>query len=198
MVRGTTSNGTKKCRKFTFVVGSVDTMPVISTALPDRYCALNRYRNGYSAFVNPFPLIQRGMMRKHFAAAFIAASTLVAGVSHGALARNHARTIEPAAPKEASGWVSESGKASYYGQAYNGRKSANGTRFDQKALTAAHAWLPFGTKVRVMLAGSTRSVIVTITDRMYSTRRVVDLSVAAARELGMISRGIAHVTLVPA
>jgi rare lipoprotein A len=49
-----------------------------------------------------------------------------------------------------------------------------------------------------MLAGSSRSVIVTITDRLYSSRRVVDLSVAAARELGMIRRGIAQVTLVPA
>jgi rare lipoprotein A len=65
------------------------------------------------------------------------------------------------------------------------------------ALTAAHAWLPFGTKVRVMLAGTGRSVIVTITDRLYSSRRVVDLSVAAARELGMIRRGIAEVNLVP-
>ena len=57
------------------------------------------------------------------------------------------------------------------------------------ALTAAHPWLPFGTKVRVTLAGTSRTVIVTITDRLYSGRRVVDLSVAAARELGMINRG---------
>ena len=136
-------------------------------------------------------------MRKHFAAAFIAASTLVAGVSHGALARNHARTIEPAAPKEASGWVSESGKASYYGQAYNGRKSANGTRFDQKALTAAHAWLPFGTKVRVTVEGTGRAVLVTITDRLPSRRRIIDLSREAAARLGIIRQGIALVTLTP-
>jgi rare lipoprotein A len=71
----------------------------------------------------------------------------------------------------------------------------HGSRFDQRLLTAAHAWLPFGTKIRVMLAG--RSVIVTVTDRLYSSRRVVDLSLAAARELGMIRRGVAEVSLTP-
>jgi rare lipoprotein A len=65
------------------------------------------------------------------------------------------------------------------------------------ALTAAHRWLPFGTKVRVTLAGTHRTVIVTITDRLYRGRRVVDLSVAAARQLGIINRGIARVTLLP-
>jgi rare lipoprotein A len=65
------------------------------------------------------------------------------------------------------------------------------------AMTAAHPWLPFGTRVRVLLAGSSHSVIVTITDRIYSTRRVLDLSVGAARELGIIGRGVAQVTLVP-
>jgi hypothetical protein len=57
MVRGKTSIGTKKCRKFTFWVNSVDTMPVISTALIVRYYPLDHYRNGYSGFINRFPLI---------------------------------------------------------------------------------------------------------------------------------------------
>ncbi len=138
-------------------------------------------------------------MSKHFAAAVVAVSTLLGAASHTASARTHSRNVEPPrVPKDASVWVGETGKASYYGPSYHGRRSASGARFDQMALTAAHAWLPFGTKVRVMLAGSSRSVIVTITDRIYSHRRVVDLSVAAARELGIISRGIAQVTLVPA
>src|SRR5579863_9551782 len=137
-------------------------------------------------------------MMKHFAAAFVAASTVFAAASHGAFARSHARSAEPPVSSGSSAWVGETGKASYYGPAYHGRRSASGTRFDQMALTAAHAWLPFGTKVRVMLAGSGHSVIVTITDRMYSRRRIVDLSVAAARELGIIRRGVAEVTLVPA
>jgi rare lipoprotein A len=139
------------------------------------------------------------MIMRHFAAAFVAVSTLLAAASHGAFARSPSRPVEPAVPNDASGaWVGESGNASYYGPAYHGRRSASGARFDQMLLTAAHPWLPFGTKVRVMLAGSSRSVIVTITDRLYSSRRIVDLSVAAARELGMIRRGVAQVTLVPA
>jgi hypothetical protein len=58
MVRGTTSRGTKKCRKFTFLVSSVKTVPVISTALVGHYCALHHHRNGYSSFVNRLTLIQ--------------------------------------------------------------------------------------------------------------------------------------------
>jgi hypothetical protein len=50
MERGTTSRGTKKCRKFTALVNSVNTMPVISTALMGHYCALNHKRNGYTGF----------------------------------------------------------------------------------------------------------------------------------------------------
>jgi hypothetical protein len=57
-VRGKTSRGTKKYRKFTDLVNSVDAMLVISTALVGHYCALNHYRNGYSRFVNRSPLIQ--------------------------------------------------------------------------------------------------------------------------------------------
>jgi rare lipoprotein A len=96
-----------------------------------------------------------------------------------------------------SDWVGETGTASYYGPAYHGRRSASGIRFDQMALTAAHPWLPFGTKVRVILAGTDRSVVVTITDRLNSSHRVVDLSVAAARQLGMMRRGVAEVSLLP-
>jgi peptidoglycan lytic transglycosylase len=137
------------------------------------------------------------MMKKHFVAAFVATSTLFAAASGAAFARTTNRTHEPTAPRNDASWVGESGTASYYSTRYNGRRSASGARFEQTALTAAHPWLPFGTKVRVTLAGTSRTVIVTITDRLYSSRRVVDLSAAAARQLGMISRGIATVTLLP-
>jgi rare lipoprotein A len=137
------------------------------------------------------------MMKKHFAVAFVATSTFLAAASGGALARGKDRSHEPPAPNDASAWVGESGTASYYGTAYHGRRSADGTRFNQMALTAAHPWLPFGTRVKVTLAGTSRAVIVTITDRMYSSRRIVDLSVAAARQLGIINRGVAPVTLLP-
>lgn len=137
-------------------------------------------------------------MQKHFASAFVATFSFLVATSGAALAHSTAR--QPASPdtKENSPWVSESGTASYYGPGYHGRRSASGARYDQMGLTAAHPWLPFGTKVRVVLAGTTRSVTVTITDRLYASHRIVDLSVAAARELGMIDRGLAKVTLLPA
>jgi rare lipoprotein A len=137
------------------------------------------------------------MMIKHFLYVFVSAYALLAGASHCAFARSPSSSVERPASSDASPWIGEAGKASYYGPAYDGRQSASGGRFDQMALTAAHPWLPFGTKVKVVLAGSSRSVVVTITDRMYSTRRIVDLSVAAARQLGIIRRGVAEVTLVP-
>jgi hypothetical protein len=58
MVRGTTSNGTKKCRKFTVLVNSVHPMPAIPAALAGLYCTLNHHRNGCSAFVDRLPVIQ--------------------------------------------------------------------------------------------------------------------------------------------
>jgi hypothetical protein len=58
MVRGTTSRGTKKCRKFTSMVSSVHTMLVITTALGAHYCVLNHHRNGSSYFVNRLPALQ--------------------------------------------------------------------------------------------------------------------------------------------
>ncbi|MGD0103930.1 MAG: septal ring lytic transglycosylase RlpA family protein [Rhodopila sp.] len=134
-------------------------------------------------------------MTKYFVAAFVAIYSLLGG-SHGAVARTPSENLEP--QNDTSGWVGEAGKASYYGPGFHGRQSASGVRFNQNLLTAAHPWLPFGTKVRVRLASSDRSVIVTITDRIYSKRRILDLSVAAARELGMIHRGVAQVTLAPA
>lgn len=83
-----------------------------------------------------------------------------------------------------------SGKASYY--SYSKGKTASGSPFNRNHLTAAHRSLPFGTKVRVTHGGS--SVIVTINDRGPFVRgRVLDLSLAAARSLGITDRGVAEV-----
>jgi rare lipoprotein A len=133
------------------------------------------------------------MMQKYFAVALVATSTFFAAAQGAAFAQTH----EPQPAENTPVWVGESGTASYYASRYNGRQSASGGRYDQMALTAAHPWLPFGTKVKVTLAGTGRTVIVTITDRLYSSKRIVDLSVAAARQLGIISRGLATVTLLP-
>jgi rare lipoprotein A len=137
------------------------------------------------------------MMKKYFIVALIAIPSFLAATSGAAFARTTDRQPEPPTAQKNTSWSGESGTASYYGTRYHGRRSASGARYDQMALTAAHPWLPFGTKVRVTLAGTSRTVVVTITDRLYAPRRIVDLSVAAAQQLGMIDRGIATVTLLP-
>lgn len=89
-----------------------------------------------------------------------------------------------------------SGVASYYGQRFHGRRTASGERFDMHAMTAAHRTLPFGTSVRVTNPANGRSVIVRINDRGPFTRgRTIDVSEAAARELGFTARGHATVEL---
>lgn len=86
------------------------------------------------------------------------------------------------------------GMASWYGPGFHGRQSASGERFNQNALTAAHRNLPFGTKVRVTNLNNGRSVVVRINDRgPYAGGRIIDLSAAAAKMLGMIQSGVAPV-----
>ena len=88
------------------------------------------------------------------------------------------------------------GIASYYGRRFHGRRTANGERFNMRAMTAAHKTLPFGTKVRVTNPRNGRSVVVRINDRGPFIRgRTIDLSRAAAQKIGMISRGHARVTM---
>lgn len=85
-----------------------------------------------------------------------------------------------------------SGKASYY--SYSKGKTASGAPFNREALTAAHRNLPFGTRVRVTDLKSSKSVVVRISDRGPWIRgRVLDLSFAAARTLGITDRGVADV-----
>ena len=86
------------------------------------------------------------------------------------------------------------GGASWYGPGFHGNLSASGERFNQYAMTAAHKTLPFGTKVRVTNLNNGRSAIVRINDRGPFIRgRVIDVSAAAARVLGMINSGVAPV-----
>lgn len=89
-----------------------------------------------------------------------------------------------------------SGVASFYGKRFHGRRTANGERFDMNAMTAAHKTLPFGTRVRVTNTRNGKSTVVRINDRGPFIRgRTIDLSRAAASEIGMISRGHARVEL---
>ena len=89
------------------------------------------------------------------------------------------------------------GQASWYGQRFHGKRTASGERFDMHALTAAHRSLPFGTRVRVRSLATGREVVVRINDRGPALRsRVIDLSWAAARELGVHQRGVSRVELL--
>ena len=88
------------------------------------------------------------------------------------------------------------GMASYYGEAFRGRKTANGESFDPEAFTAAHRTLPFGTCLVVQNAANGRTVEVRVNDRgPYAQGRIIDLSEKAARALDFIRQGVARVLL---
>ncbi len=88
------------------------------------------------------------------------------------------------------------GIASWYGNPYHGRQTANGEVYDMHALTAAHRTLPFGARVLVRRSDNGRAVEVRINDRgPFFERRVIDLSREAARRIGMLGKGTAPVEL---
>jgi rare lipoprotein A len=88
------------------------------------------------------------------------------------------------------------GVASWYGNEFHNRQTASGSRFDTHAMTAAHRSLPFGTKVRVTNTANAKSCIVEITDRgPFAKGRLIDLSYAAAEEIGMAQTGVANVEI---
>ena len=93
--------------------------------------------------------------------------------------------------------VTESGKASYYADKFQGRRTANGEVFRQQRMTAAHRTLQFGTKVKVKNLDNGRTIKVRINDRgPFVAGRIIDLSRKAARKLGMTQAGVANVQIV--
>lgn len=91
---------------------------------------------------------------------------------------------------------SEEGNASWYGNPFNGRRSSNGEIYDMYKLTAAHRTLPFDTMVRVTNLNNGKSTTVRITDRgPFVDNRIIDLSLAAAREIESVGPGIVPVRL---
>lgn len=95
-----------------------------------------------------------------------------------------------------AGAYTQSGKASYYADKFEGRKTASGTVYRAGKRTAAHNTLPFGTVVRVTNPRNHRSVKVTVTDRgPHAKGRVIDLSRKAARKIGIVDAGVAPVEL---
>ncbi len=88
------------------------------------------------------------------------------------------------------------GVASFYHDKFNGRKTSNGEIFDNHKFTCAHKTLPFGTMLKVTNTSTGQSVIVKVNDRGPFVRgRVLDLSRAAARQIGMIGDGVATVKI---
>ncbi|MBN3723482.1 septal ring lytic transglycosylase RlpA family protein [Burkholderia sp. Ac-20379] len=91
----------------------------------------------------------------------------------------------------------QTGRASWYGRAFHGKRTANGERFDMNELTAAHRTLPLSSYVKVINQSNGKSVIVKINDRgPFARGRVLDLSYAAAKVIGVVKAGTARVKIV--
>ena len=108
-------------------------------------------------------------------------------------------TAIPAAGDRASPQVGQVGWASWYGKAHEGRKTASGERFSRSQLTAAHRSLPLGTKVKVTNLRTGRHVVVKINDRGPhggDKHRIIDLSEAAAKRIGVAPHGVELVQIV--
>lgn len=92
--------------------------------------------------------------------------------------------------------TTQTGMASWYGPGFQNKKTASGERYDQNAMTAASRTLPLGTRVRVTNLKNEKTVEVTINDRgPYVGDRIIDLSKAAARKLGLLNPGTARVRI---
>jgi rare lipoprotein A len=92
---------------------------------------------------------------------------------------------------------SEQGEISYYADKFHGRKTASGAIFDKNAFTAAHRSLPFGTRLEVTNLANGKSVTVEVNDRgPYAEDRILDLSPAAARKIGLLGRGTVKARVV--
>ena len=111
----------------------------------------------------------------------------IAAVAACTLAAPAARAADP-----------ESGLAAVYNDRLTGRKTASGEKYDRNKLTAAHKALPFGSNVRVTNPANKKSVVLRINDRgPTQAGRVLDISPAAARALGIHPRGMAKVDVEP-
>jgi rare lipoprotein A len=105
------------------------------------------------------------------------------------------RYVFPPAETPAVGTV-VLGIASWYGPGYDGKRSSSGEVYDQDALTAAHPYWAFGTRVRVTLLATGRSVVVRVNDRFPAHKgRAIDLSRAAAQAIGLIGPGTGEVRI---
>ena len=99
----------------------------------------------------------------------------------------------PSPPSQTTGMV-QTGLASWYGPGFHGKQTANGEIYDQHELTAAHKTLPLGTRVMVTNEDTNQSIEVRVNDRgPFVAGRLIDLSYAAARSIGVYAPGVAPV-----
>jgi rare lipoprotein A len=140
----------------------------------------------------------RQMIRNPWAAALITASALLASCA--------VREVPPVSPVHAAPSLApvvvqeyrevyrETGTASWYGNEFQGRKTASGEIFDMYGISAAHRILPLGTIIRVTNLDNYKSIKVRVNDRgPFARNRVLELSYGAAKELGFVTQGIARV-----
>ncbi|PSO63454.1 MAG: septal ring lytic transglycosylase RlpA family lipoprotein [Cyanobacteria bacterium QH_9_48_43] len=151
-------------------------------------------------------------MKKQLRRSITAALFITALTSVYSYANAGGESVEPSsqtsgvAPSQTSGIAPSStgetrpsqtsGVASWYGPDFDGKKTASGEQFNPQELTAAHPSLPFGTEVEVTNLDNGRSVTVRINDRgAFGDTRVIDLSKAAAKNIGIVDSGVAPVRL---
>jgi rare lipoprotein A len=107
-----------------------------------------------------------------------------------------AALLAPLATMAPASRAADIGIASFYGREHVGKKTASGKRFDLNAMTAAHRTLPFGTRIVVTNLKNGRSVTVEISDRgPFRRGRIVDVSYAAAEQLGFLRQGVTRVSV---
>jgi rare lipoprotein A len=111
-----------------------------------------------------------------------------------------APAVKPGKPADsiapAAGGYVEEGNASWYGAPFHGRRASNGEVYDMYKMTAAHRTLPFNSMVRVTNLNNGKSAVVRVTDRgPFVDNRIIDLSLAAARQLDAVGPGVIPVRL---
>ena len=125
------------------------------------------------------------------------ATPALRSASHAApLEENPKETLMSLIQSQGFSTFHQEGLASWYGPGFYGRKTASGIRFKKEGFTCAHRTLPFGTKLIVTNLETGKSIEVLVNDRgPYVAPRILDLSYAAAREIGVLKTGVAKVEL---
>ncbi len=175
------------------VVGHASRVPggwgaIASRARVERMTAGNQKRNTQLK-------TQNSTLNTAAMAAVIALTLLSAACAHRGSAPVSTRPSPPPSSQVVEGWT-ERGIASWYGEPYHGRRTASGEVYDMHAMTAAHKSLAFGTVVEVRRRDSGAEVQVRINDRgPFIAGRIIDLSFAAAKRIGLEVDGIAEVAI---